>query len=103
MNSQLKTGVGQGLCSFMTDKAAPQVTLSKFSQVSSTIIRHVVKALSTKPCPLNPIPTQLLENHLDLIVPVVTAIAVNESLSMGVFPTYLKHSLMQQLLKKTVS
>lgn len=44
MNLRLKTGVGQGLCSFMTDKAAPQVTLSKFCQVSSTIIRHVVKA-----------------------------------------------------------
>ena len=36
---------------------------------------------------------------LDLIVPVVTDI-VNESLSMGVFPTCLKHSLIQTLLKK---
>ena len=52
----------------MTDKEAPQVTLSEFIQVSSTLIHHIMKALSTKSCPLNPIPTQLLKDHLDLIV-----------------------------------
>ena len=44
-------------------------------------------------------PTQLLKDHLDLIVPVVTDI-VNESLSTGVFPTCLKRSLIRPLLKK---
>jgi len=44
-------------------------------------------------------PTQLLKDHLDLIVPVVTDV-VNESLSTGVFPTCLKHSLIRPLLKK---
>lgn len=56
--------------SFMTDKEAPQVTLSEFSQVSSTIIQHVIKASSTKSRALDPIPTQLLKDHLELIVPV---------------------------------
>ena len=86
-------------CSFMTDKEAHQINLSKFSQVSSTMINHVIKALSTQSCPLDPMPTQLLKDHLDLIVPVVTDI-VNESLSTGVFPTCLKHSLIRPLLKK---
>ena len=63
------------------------------------MINHVIKALSTKSCPLDPMPAQLLKDHLDLIVPVVTDI-VNESLSTGVFPTCLKHSLIRPLLKK---
>ena len=86
-------------CSSITDKEAPQVTLSEFSQVSSTMIHHVIKALSTKSCPLDPVPTELLKDHLDLIVPVVTDI-VNESLSTGVFPTCLKRSLIRPLLTK---
>ena len=83
----------------MTDKEAPQITLSKVSQVSSTMINHVIKALSTKSCPLDPMPIQLLKDHLDRIVPVVTDI-VNESLSTVVFPTCLKHSLIRPLLPK---
>ena len=43
--------------SSITDREAPQVTLSEFSQVSSTMIHHVIKALSTKSCPLDPMPT----------------------------------------------
>ena len=85
--------------SSITDREAPQVTLSEFSQVTSTMIHHVIKALSTKSCPLDPMPTRLLKDHLDLIVPVVTDI-VNESLSTGVFPTCLKRSLIRPLLKK---
>ena len=62
----------------MIDKEARQVTLSELSQVSSTMTHHVIKALSTKSGPLDPLPTQLLKDHLNLIVPVVTDI-VNES------------------------
>ena len=62
----------------MIDKEARQVTLSELSQVSSTMTHHVIKALSTKSCPLDPMPTQLLKDHLNLIAPVVTDI-VNES------------------------
>ena len=85
----------------MIDKDDRQVTLSKFSLVSSTMTHHVIKALSTKSFPLDPMPTQLLKDHLNIIVPVVTDI-VNESLSTGVFPTCLKHSLdlVRPLLKK---
>ena len=85
----------------MFDKEARQVTLSEFSQVSSTMTHHVIKALSTKSCSLDPMPNQPLKHHLNLIVPVVTDID-NESLWTGVFPTYLKHSLdrIRPLLKK---
>ena len=62
-------------------------------------VHHVIKALSTKSCPLDPMPTRLLKDHLDGIVPPITAI-VNESLLTGVFPTCLKQSLILPLLKK---
>ena len=38
-------------CPFMTDMEASQVSLSESSHVSSTMIHHVIKALSTKSCP----------------------------------------------------
>lgn len=88
-------------CSFMTDTEASQVTLSQFSQVSSTIIHHVIQALSTKSFPLNldPIPIQLLKDHLDLIGPVVTVI-VNELLSTGVFQLVSNIPLYDHFWKK---
>ena len=43
--------------------------------------------------------TRLLKDHLDDILPTITAI-VNESLLSGVFPTCLKQSLIRPLLKK---
>ena len=35
------------------------------------MINRVIKALSTKSCPLDPMPIQLLKDHLDLTVHVV--------------------------------
>jgi len=73
--------------------------LFSFSLTSCTSVHHVIKALSTKSYPLDPMPTRLLKDHLDDIEPTLTAI-VNESLLTGVFPTCLKQSLIRPLLKK---
>ena len=86
-------------CHSTVDKEVPHELLSEFNPASYTLFHDVIKSLSTKSCPSDPMPTRLLKDHLDLIVPVITTI-VNESSSTGVFPTCLKHSLIRPLLKK---
>ena len=75
------------------------VTLSPAKQFC-TSVHHVIKALSTNSWPLDPMPTRLLKDHLDDIVPTTTAVTVCESLLTGVFPTCLKQFLIRPLLKK---
>ena len=62
----------------MAGKAVRHELLSEFSSTGCTLVHHVIKTLSTKSCPLDPVPTRLLKYYLDLIVPVKTAI-VNDS------------------------
>ena len=76
------------------------LNLEMFSSTSCTSVHHVIKALSTNSWPLDPMPTRLLKDHLDDIVPTITAVTVCESLLTGVFPTYLKQFLIRPLLKK---
>jgi len=83
-----------GTCYSIAGEAVCQELFS-FSLTSCTSVHHVIKALSTKSCPLDPMPTRLLKDHLDDIVPTITAV-VNESLLTGVFLT----CLIRPLLKK---
>ena len=49
--------------------------LFSFSSTSCTSVHQAITALPTKSCPLDPMPTRLLKDHLDDIVPAT----VNES------------------------
>ena len=53
-----------------------------------------------KTCELDPMPTQFLFQHLDLLLPTITHI-MNESLISGVFPTEFKKAVLKPLLKKS--
>ena len=52
-----------------------------------------------KSCDLHPIPTSVLYDCLDEIIPIVTSI-VNKSLSSGIVPQCFKHALVKAQLKK---
>ena len=49
--------------------------------------------------PLDPIPTSVLYDCSDELIPIVTSI-INKSLSSGIVPHYFKHALVKPLLKK---
>ena len=52
-----------------------------------------------KSCDLDPIPTSVLYDCLDEIIPIVISI-INKSLSSGIVPQCFKHTLVKPLLKK---
>ena len=54
---------------------------------------------ATKSCQLDPIPTWLLKENLDHVLPLLTSI-VNQSLSTGTFPKGAHSSIIKPLLKK---
>lgn len=73
--------------------------LDVFEQVSQNDIATVIKKSATKSCMLDPIPTWMLKDSLDTLLPPITTI-VNMSMSSGEVPTSLKKAVITPLLKK---
>ena len=59
----------------------------------------MICASNKKTCCLDPIPTKLVLDCLDILLPVITKI-INYSLEHGVFPSVWKNALVFPLLKK---
>ena len=74
--------------------------LTDFSPVSEKDVFDVLKKSAPKTCDLDPLPTPLLYECLDVVVPTLTKI-INVSLTTGVFPDIFKNALVKPLLKKT--
>ena len=84
----------------ITSSAAPSDReLSKFCLVSDSEVKKLIKSLPSKHCKLDPIPTWLLKDTLDDLLPVITKL-FNLSLSSGHVPESFKTSLLLPLLKK---
>ena len=73
--------------------------LSKFCIVSDSEVKKLIKSLPSKHCKLDPIPTWLLKDTLDELLPFITKL-FNPSLSSGHVPESFKTSLLLPLLKK---
>lgn len=71
----------------------------KFQAVSSDDVRDIIMKSAPKSCLLDPIPTDLLQQHIDDLIDVITAI-VNESLSEGKVHVSYKSAAISPLLKK---
>lgn len=65
---------------------------SEYCTVSPVDVVKLVKACPTKSCPLDPIPTALLKECIDVLATPIANI-INHSLSSGVFPASLKHGI----------
>lgn len=74
--------------------------MSKFRVMSTSEVASVIKSMGNKSCCLDPIPTYLLKDCLDELLPFITLI-VNSSLQTGTFPDSLKTAIVKALLKKT--
>ena len=84
----------------ITSSAAPyDHELSKFCLVSDSEVKKLIKSLPSKHCKLDPIPTWLLKDTLDELLPVITKL-FNLSLSSAHVPESFKTSLLLPLLKK---
>ena len=72
---------------------------SDFQPVSEKDIRDLIVQSSTKTCVLDPLPTEIVKEHIDILVPTITEI-VNMSLASGVVPMTFKKAVVIPLLKK---
>ena len=59
-------------------------------------------SVPTKSCSLDPVPTKVVKDCLDELVPLLTVI-INQSLQSGVFPDVWKEALVTPTLKKSGS
>jgi hypothetical protein len=73
--------------------------LSKYNILTSEEVKKLVFDSSNKSCELDPIPTYILRDCIDEILPLLTKI-VNKSLQLGSMPEKLKNAIIRPLLKK---
>ena len=73
--------------------------LSKFDLLSQEEVHDLIRTSKKKTCSLDPIPTKLVLECLDILLPIITKI-IDYSLEHGVFPSVWKNALVFPLLKK---
>ena len=73
--------------------------LDHFKQLSEDDVCTLVSSASKKHCALDPMPSSLVSDCLEVLLPVITKI-INSSLVHGYFPQVWKEALVKPLLKK---
>ncbi len=75
------------------------VTMDSFKILSEEDIRKLIVKSPSKSCDLDPMPTHLVKECIDLLLPVITRI-MNKSLQEGTFPSPFLSAIVIPLLKK---
>ena len=73
--------------------------LCEFTPATTAYIRRIILQSSAKSCTLDPMPTSLHKENIDILVPVYTVI-VNSSLESGIVPAAMKQAIVTPILKK---
>ena len=73
--------------------------LQTFDPVTDDFVLKIIKSTPAKFCELDPIPTTLLYDNLDILLPTIINI-INTSLTTGIVPRGLKLVIVKPLLKK---
>ena len=87
------------VCRVDSNDSKIDLPLSKFDLLSQEEVHDLIRISKKKTCSLDPIPTKLVLECLDILLPVITKI-INYSLEHGVFPSAWKNALVFPLLKK---
>ena len=74
-------------------------SLEMFSPATEVEVREAISSLPSKSCSLDPVPTWLLKQSLEPLLPIITSI-INQSLLHSKVPSYFKHSIVRPILKK---
>ncbi len=77
----------------------PGASLLNFCSVSESDVHKVITNGPSKSCSLDPWPSFLVEEFLDILITPITDI-VNKSLGEGVFPSKFKQVIVTPLIKK---
>lgn len=74
--------------------------LDYLSFVTEEEVRNIISKLNNKNSPQDPIPTWLLKQNIDILLPVITSI-INKSFKAGCFPQILRHAVISPIIKKS--
>ena len=74
-------------------------SLRSFALASNEEVKRLILSSPSKSCELDPLPTKLLKQCLDCVLPTITAI-INRSLSESHVPISFKRAVVRPLLKK---
>ena len=88
-----------GSCSNVLTPPNTREVLHNLSHVTDAEVRRLVLSAPCKSSDLDPLPTGLVKDCIDVLVTPIVSI-VNLSLSEGCFPTHFKSGLVSPLLKK---
>ncbi len=83
----------------LDSKCAPSASLSEFSVLTVDEVKALIRKSPSKSCALDPIPTELLKQCMEVLAPILTDI-INQSLANGDVPSTMKEALLFPLLKK---
>ena len=90
--SKIRSSFPTNSDSFVTPDKSPSSFLSQFSTVSEDEVRKIINSSPTKSCSLDPWPTFLVKEYVDVLIKPITQM-VNYSLSEGVFPERFKSAV----------
>jgi hypothetical protein len=89
-----------GSCGSLNIESAPVTCLfPEFRSVTNEDLLDVIRKCPDKSCALDPMPTWLVKQHIDIVLPTLCRI-VNTSLLSGVFPDVLHKAIITPVLKK---
>ena len=74
------------------------IPMVEFSRLTVENVKVLIKDMNSKNCTLDPIPTWLLKECQDVIIPILTHI-INISLREHIFPDVLKHATITPTIK----
>ena len=77
-------------------------SLKVFEKATAIEVRKVIMNSPNKSCEIDSIPTWLLKECIDELLPLITTL-INRSLSTGKFPEHFKEAIIRPRLKKTNS
>ena len=94
----MKSSVDTSCLSYI--KSSPVTCLfPEFRSVTNEELLDVIKKCPNKSCVLDPMPTWLVKQHIDILLPTLCRI-VNTSLISGMFPDILHKAIITPVLKK---
>ena len=83
-----------------TTKLSPSVNIFSIFEIFSTEdVRKLIMSTKSKPCSLDPIPTEILKELLPELLPFITDMC-NKSMQEGCLPASQKHAIISPIIKK---
>ena len=95
----ISSTANRSLSNTLPAELVTDVSFSELELLSANYVQSIILSSAKKSCLLDPIPTTLLVEHLNELLPSITRM-INLSLSTGHFPDSWKLAVVRPLLKK---